>query len=275
MTTKTNWKIMLLAILFVGCKSGMLISEVKVPYAKVCGSNSKYECRATGFGSSTPTYRVFAKERPSGNGKSDGWNVFHLGRAADLNAFNNTERALELNKSDYSIDTVKVNYDLKSENVTKISAELKAELKQENISADLAAQIKNDFEKQLNNNLIIEAYLITYTLNQNLTDNLRDAANGTNSEQRFVKAVAIIKQNKMPLIREVKVITEVGKFNENKSISNILKPILEAKLGANNPKINLIINGTISRERTSVFSSSYKITSIYSYGYHNDKWMMQ
>lgn len=267
--------ILLSIITFTGCKTGMLISETTVPYNKICGSNAKYKCKATGFGSNTPIYRIYEKERPSGEGKSDGSNPFHLGRAVDLNADNNTIRALELNDSDYTIDTTKIDYDLKSENISKLLVELNASLKKENIDLDLAAQIKNNFEKQLENNLIIEAYIYTFTIKQSVQDHLRDAAEGRPSENRYTQAVQTLKTQKMPLIREVIVIEEICQFTEARSLANALEPVLKGTLGENNPQVNILINATISKKRSSEFTSNYKRKSIYSYGFLNDRWMME
>jgi len=266
--------IMLTIIILTGCKTGMLISETKVPYSKICGSNSKYKCKATGFGSNLPISRIYEKERPSGEGKTDDSNPFHLGRAADLNAENNTIKALVLTDSDYTIDTTKIDYDLKSENISKLLIELNSSLKKENIDLDLAAQIRNDFEKQLKNNLVIEAYIYTFTIKQRVQDQLRDAADGRPTEERYERAVQTLKTNKMPLIREVIVIEEICNFTESRNLANVLEPVLKGTLGDNNPQVNILINATISKERSSEFTSNYKRKSIYSYGFLNDRWMM-
>ncbi len=215
------------------------------------------------------------KERPSADGKSAGSNLFHLGRGADLVEWNNTVEALLLNQSDYSVDTVKVNYDLKNNNASKILSDLNSTLKSEKINLDIAAQIKDNFEHTLNSDLVIEAYVITYTINFDLLDSIRKAANGRPSGMRFKLAAENLKAAKKPLIREVKVIEERCQFRNSTSLKNILEPILKLKLGNENPKVNLVLNATLSKERTSVFSSSYRRTSLYSYGYFNDKWMMQ
>jgi hypothetical protein len=275
MFTKVKTTIVVSTLLFSSCKSGILISETNVPYEKICGSNAKFKCRSTGFGSNSPTYRIYEKERPSAEGKTSDFNIYNLGRADDYHVFNNTMKALELDKSDITVDTAKVDYDLKKNNITKILAELKSELKNQNINLDVIAQISNDFQNQLNNKLVIDAYIITYTIRQELIDTLRDAENGTNTDERFLYAVKSLKRNKLPLIREVKVIEEICAFNETTNLTNILIPILKATLGNDNPKVNIVFNGTISRQKTSVFSSSYKRTSIYSYGYFNDTWIMQ
>jgi hypothetical protein len=269
-------KIYVASILFVSCKSGLLISETKVPFEKICGSNAAYKCRATGFGDNQPTFRLFEKERPSADGKTSGNNMFHLGRAADINVWNNTVEALELNKSDFTVDTVKVNYDLKNDNVSKILAELNSTLKNEKVSLDISAQIKDSFQRKLDNDLVIEAYLITYTINLNVIDEIRKAQSGETTESRFkIAAESLIKEGNKPLVREVKVILEICKFNETISLSNLLEPILKIKLGNENPKVNAVLQATLSKQKSFTFASNYKRISLYSYGYFNDKWMFK
>lgn len=273
--TKLFLKITALSMFFVSCKSGLLVSETKVPYEKVCGSNAAYKCRATGFGDNQPSFRLFEKERPSADGKTTGNNMFHLGRAADIVAWNNTVEALELNQSDYSVDTVKINYDLKNDNVSKILAELNSTLKNEKVSLDVSAQIKDSFQRQLDNNLIIEAYVVTYTVDLKVIDEIRKAQRGETAERRFQVAAQRLKDGNKPLVREVKVILEICKFNETKSLSNLLEPILKLKLGNENPKVNAVLQATLSKQQSSTFSSNYKRVSLYSYGYFNDKWMFK
>jgi hypothetical protein len=184
---KTEFRLLLVIICFASitsCKT-VLISEKKVPTEKICGSHAKYDCRATGFGSTNPTFRLFKKERPRNTGKG----IYGgLGRGADLNAFYNTYKIIELDSSEVTVESAKIDYDLKKDNLTKIVAELNAELKKQKINAETRAQIKNEFEKQLNNFLKIEAYIETYTIDEDIQDKIRDAHNGIETEQRFKNA---------------------------------------------------------------------------------------
>jgi hypothetical protein len=269
-----NTKIIsLILIIFTlsSCKT-ILISEKKVPTEKICGAQAKYECRATGFGSNNLTFRIFKKERPNvtGKGKFAG-----LGRGADVNPenFHNTYKIIELDSSEVTIEKTKIDYDLKKDNVTKILVDLNAELKEQKINAEARLQIKNDFEKQLNSFLKIEAYIETYTLSDLIQDKLRDAKNGTETEKRYVDAYNLLKNSNTPLIRQVIVIREICNFKENKNIKNILEPILKAEIGEGDAKANAVLSGTLKRDKTENFSTNYDKTTIYSYGYFSDNWM--
>lgn len=269
---KTNFKLFFVVgflISFTSCKT-ILISEKKVPTEKVCGSNAEYNCRATGFGSSNPTYRIYKKERPkvTGKGKFAG-----LGRSADLNAFHNTFKVIDLDSNEVTIERVKLDYDLKKDNLAKIVADLNVELKKQKINLDAQTQIKNEFEKQLNNFLKIEAYIETYTISQEIQDYIRDANNGVNTDKRYQDAAKKLKESNTPLIRQVVVIREVCDFSEKKNIKNILEPILKVKIGEGNPKASLVLNGTLKRDKVENFASNYDFTTIYSYGYFSDNWM--
>src|SRR5258706_114212 len=186
-----------------------------------------------------------------------------------------TVSPLVLKKSQTSFFFIALLIELTSNNDSTILSDLNSTLKSEKINLDIAAQIKDNFEHTLNSDLVIEAYVITYTINFDLLDSIRKAANGRPSGMRFKLAAENLKAAKKPLIREVKVIEERCQFRNSTSLKNILEPILKLKLGNENPKVNLVLNATLSKERTSVFSSSYRRTSLYSYGYFNDKWMMQ
>ena len=269
---KTEIKILLLLFSFVSitsCKT-VLISEKKVPTEKICGSNAKYDCRATGFGSTNPTFRLFKKERPRNGGKG----IFGgLCRGADLNAFHNTYKIIDLDSTEVSVESAKIDYDLKKDNLTKIVAELNAELKKQKLNAEARAQIKNEFEKQLNNFLKIEAYIETYTISQDIQDNIRDAHNGIDTDQRFKDAASRLKESNTPLIRQVIVIREICDFSEKKNVKNILEPILKANIGEGDGKANLVLNATLKRDKIENFASNYDFTTIYSYGYFSDAWM--
>lgn len=253
------------------CKT-ILISEKKVPTEKICGAQAKYECKATGFGSNKLTVRIFKKERPNPAGKG----IFAgLGRSADINPeiFHNTYKNIELDSSEVTIEKTKIEYDLKKDNVTKILVDLNAELKEEKVNSEARLQIKNDFEKQLNSFLKIEAYIETYTLNDSIPDKIRDVKNGTETEKRYVDAYNLLKKSNRPLIRQVIVIREICEFKENKNIRNILEPILTAKIGEGDAKANAILSGILKRDKTENFSTNYDKTTIYSYGYFSDNWM--
>lgn len=273
---KIVYLIGIVSILFLtSCKSGLLIGETKVPYEKVCGSLADYECRANGMGPvKLKTFRTFQKERPRCNGKSDGYNYCNLARSMDLIAFNNPGAIIvRLNENEIEIDTAKVDYDLKKENVSEILVELDASLKKNKVSTELSADIKNDFKKELDNNLKIEANIITYTIPAYIQDGIRDAKSGIETDQRYKDAYARLKNSGHPLVREVKVIEEVCSFSENKNISNLLEAVLKAKLGEGDAKANFVLSATLSKKKTSEFSSSFNMTTIYSYGYWNDNWM--
>ncbi len=262
-----------LVVFATSCNPGLVISETKVPYKKICGSNSKYRCRATGFGSNNPTTRVYRDERPNGAGKGSGSNYFHLGRAASLGVMNDTYWIIDLLPPEISIDTTRINYDLKKDNITKIIAELRATLKRNNVEDSLATKIEGEFNSNLNNYLRIESNIITFTLSQKIIDRIREVSLGRETEQRFKDAYARLEGKDRPMIREVVVIQEICDFNESKDISLLLRPILRTYLGENDQRINLVVTGTLSRNKTSSFSTSYERTSIYSYGFWNDKWM--
>jgi hypothetical protein len=269
---KTIFKMSLIVLIFStsSCKT-ILISEKKVPTEKICGSDASYECEATGFGSAKPYVRIFKKKRPNPDGKGT---FAGLGRSADLKIFHNTNKVIELDSSEVSIVQANIDYDLKKDNVTELIADLNAELKEQKINADLSAQIKNEFNSQLNNFLKIEAYFVTYTItDETIQDRIRDAYKGLENDPRFVTAAQRLKEGNQPLIRQVITIREVVDFTEKKSLKNILTPIIKAKLGETNPKVDLVINGTLKRDKTENFSSNYDRTSIYSYGYFSDEWM--
>lgn len=269
---KTKFRILLALTFFASitsCKT-VLISEKKVPTKKICGSNAKYDCRATGFGSMNPTFRLFKKERPRNTGKGM---YGGLGRGADLKAFHNTFKIIELDSNEVIVESAKIDYDLKKDNVTKIVAELNAELKKQKINAEARTQIKNEFEKQLNNFMKIEAYIETYTIDEDIQDKIRDAYNGIDTDQRFKDAANRLKESNTPLIRQVIVIREICDFSEKKNVKNILEPILKANIGEDEAKANLVLNATIKRDKVENFASNYDFTSIYSYGYFSDVWM--
>ena len=269
---KTIFKIslLILSLSIYSCKT-ILISEKKVPTEKICGSDAEYNCEATGFGSANPYVRIFKKKRPNADGKGK---FGGLGRMADLIIFHNTEKCIELDSTEVSIVQAKINYDLKKDNVTNLVADLKAELKEQKINADLSAQIKNEFDQQLNNFLKIEAYFVTYTITDvTIQDRIRNANNGIENNVRFVNTAKLLKEGNKPLIRQVITIREVADFTEKRSLKNILAPIIKAKLGESNPKVDLVINGTLKRDKTENFSSNYDRTTIYSYGYFSDNWM--
>ncbi len=265
----------LMIVMLSSCNTGLLIGETKVPYKKICGSLSEYECRANGIGpKGLQTYRTFKKERPQGSGKSVGHNYYNLGRSMDIISFNNPGSiAISLEENEVEIDTVKIDYDLKKENVNDILAELNSSLKKEKISSEVSAQIKNDFKRELNNNLKIEAYIITYTIKANVLDGIRFAQSGGTITGRYVNVVNIIKNNKYPIVRQVKIIKEICSFSENKNLSNLLEAVLKAKLGEGDTKADGILNTTLSKKKTFAFKSSFQLTSIYSYGFWNDHWM--
>ncbi|WP_156033117.1 hypothetical protein [Sediminibacter sp. Hel_I_10] len=272
MKNKFKTILLLLSIsLLASCKT-ILISEKKVPMEKICGSSADYDCRATGFGSATPTYRNYKKERPnvSGKGKYAG-----LGRSADIrkNIFHNTYSVLELDSNEVNIEKTEIDYDLKKDNLTKIVAGLNAELKKQKISADAKLQIKNDFEKALKNSLVIKAYIETYTMTGGIQDSIRDAYDGINTTKRYTDAVARLKEKDRPLIRQVIVIREICEFNENKNVINILEPILNANIGEGNAKANAVLTGTLKRDKVENFATEYDKTTVYSYGYFSDDWM--
>jgi hypothetical protein len=266
--------IIMISTLF-SCKSGLLIGEAEVPFTKICGSLAEYECRANGVGpTKLKTYRTFKKERPRVSGKTQGYNYYNLGRSMDIVSFNNPGGiVIELNKNEVEIDTAKVDYDLKKENLSDILAELDASLKKSKIALNVSLDIKNDFKKELDNHLKIEANIITYTITADIQDGIRDAKSGVNTKPRFLNAVNRLQNSGTPLVREVKVVEEICSFSESKNISNLLEAILEAKLGEGNTKATGILNATLSKKKTSEFSSSFELTSIYSYGYWNDNWM--
>ena len=269
---KTIFKISLIVLMFLtySCKT-ILISEKKIPTKKICGSDAAYNCEATGFGSANPYVRIFKKKRPNPDGKGT---FAGLGRSADLKMFHNTNNVIELDSSEVSIVQTKIDYDLKKDNVTELIADLNAELKEQKINADIGAQIKNEFNSQLNNFLKIEAYFVTYTItDETIQDRIRDAYKGIETNPRFVTAAQRLKEGNKPLIRQVITIREVVDFTEKKSLKNILTPIIKAKLGETNPKVDLVINGTLKRDKTENLSSNYDRTSIYSYGYFSDEWM--
>jgi hypothetical protein len=272
MKNKFKTILLLLSIgLLASCKT-LLISEKKVPMEKICGSSADYDCRATGFGSATPTYRNYKKERPnvSGKGKYAG-----LGRSADIrkNIFHNTYSVLELDSAEVNIEKTEIDYDLTKDNLTKIVADLNAELKKQKISANAKLQIKNDFEKALKNSLVIKAYIETYTMTGGIQDSIRDAYDGINTTKRYTDAVARLKENNRPLIRQVIVIREICEFNENKNVKNILEPILNANIGEGDAKANAVLSGTLKRDKVENFATEYDKTTVYSYGYFSDDWM--
>ena len=78
--------------------------------------------------------------------------------------------SLYLDSTEVSIESAKIDCDLKKDNLTKIVAELNAELKKQKLSAEARAQIKNEFEEQLNNFLKIQAYIETYNYTHHVSD---------------------------------------------------------------------------------------------------------
>jgi hypothetical protein len=267
----------LILILSSGCKTGLLIGENRVPFEKICGSQSGYSCRANGMGpAKLATYKIYNKERPSCAGKSiePRSNFCNLGRCIDITAFNNPLGiVIELKKDEVYIDTVKVNFDLKKDNIANIVAELDVALKKNEIKLEVAAEIKNEFTRQLKNYLTIEAYIITYTILSSVQDEIRKAKDGINTESRFMDAAAMLKESNTPMIREVKIVREICQFSENKNITNILSGVLHATGGIEEFKATAILNATVSNKTTSTFVSSFDRSSIYSYGYWNDNWM--
>lgn len=261
------------------CKSGLLVGETKVPFEKICGSQGKYDCRASGVATAKLSpYRNYLKERPDGAGKtriSSGYNYYNLGRTVDNIAFNNPGPiVIELKENEVEIDTALIDYDLKKENIADIVAELDATLKKEKISLDASAKIKNDFNRELNNNLKIKGNIITYTINSDIRDNIEKAKAGISVNERYVNAYKMLSKNGNPFVRQVKVVEEVCEFSENKNLTNILEAVLKANLGQNDLKTNSIVDATLSKKKTSTFASSFNITTIYSYGYWHQPWMV-
>jgi hypothetical protein len=262
-----------------GCKSGLLVGETKVPFEKVCGSQGKYKCRANGVAAAKlDPYIIYLKERPDVAGKtrlSSGNNYYNLGRTVDNVAFNNPGPIIiELKESEVEVDTALIDYDLKKDNITDIIAELDATLKKEKVSLDASVKIKNDFNRELNNYLKIKGTIITFTVNSDITDGIDKAKAGISVDERYVNAYKLLAKNGNPFVRQVKVVEEVCKFSENKNLSNILQAVIKANLGENDLRANSIVDATLSKKLTSTFTSSFNITTIYSYGYWHQPLMI-
>ncbi len=262
-----------------GCKSGLLVGETKVPFEKICGSQGEYKCRASGVSAAKlASYRNYLKERPNGAGKtriSNGNNYYNLGRTVDNVAFNNPGPIIiELKQNEVEIDTALIDYDLKKDNIANIVAELGATLKKEKISLDASTKIKNDFNRELNNYLKIKGSIVTYTVISDITDEIEKAKAGISVDERYINAYKLLAKNGNPFVRQVKVVEEVCEFSENNNMTNILEAVLKANLGGNDITTNSIVNATLSKKKTSTFSSSFNITTIYSYGYWYQPWMV-
>ena len=264
---------MLAFVVMSGCKSGILISDIKIPFSNICGSQAAYRCRATGIGAIKPTTKIYEEERPDGSDKSETNSFYNLGRAVNLNAFNDTYKSLTLKPRMFTIDTAKINYDLKGANLKEILGELDAALKEENIETAVSAQISEDFKSKLENSFILEAYMITGTIKSDVIDSLRRASKGTLIVEPYYSSAQNLLHAKRPLIRQVMVVCEICDYKVASNLSSILSSVLRAKLGVTNPKADLVLKAAIKKKKTTAFSSSFKRTSIYSYGYLNDDWM--
>lgn len=272
-------KILLLSLVVLLCgfkvANFIIISGVKVPFEKICG-NGQYECRATGIAQSNlPSYRIYLKERPSGAGKTLNSNYFNLGRKSDPKAFHYHLPCISLNRDDIEIDTTVVDYDMKKDNISALVADLKASLKKAKIDTNLSVKILNEYKKTLNNEIEIKANIITYTVKNEVIDSIRSAKDGELHQNRFVSAATSLRENNYPFIRQVIVIEEICIFKESKNITNLLKPLLTAELGSDNNQVEAVISLNKSNKKTSNFKSSYRNSSIYSYGYWSETWMFK
>ncbi len=270
--------ILLSVILLANCKSYLLIGENKVSFYKVCGSQGKYKCEATGESpKNLSSHRNYLKQRPDGKGKNGahGFNYYNLGGTVDNVAFHNpVQTIIDLEKSDLEkIDTVLVDYDFKQNNLSDILAELGTTLKKEKIDLDISANILNDFKKELENKLVIEGKIITFTLKPHIKRGIMDAKAGIETDIRYLNAYKRLRKNGYPFVRQVKVIEETSHFSENVNLSTLLEAVLKTQLGEETANINGILNATLAKEKSSKFSSHFKLTTIYSYGYWNDHWM--
>lgn len=255
------------SLLLSSCK-GILISQEKVPYKVACGTLADYDCRCQGAG--TGSFQMF-KERLNLSGTKH----FNIGRAVDVTNYNRTKEIFDVKESDYELEEGRIDYDFEKTAIRDVTAELKAKLKEEKIATDLTAQITNEFKQQISTAVTVGANYKILTLKQDVFDQMERVINNQETEARFKTAVTNAKRHKWPLVRQVIVIEEETKYTSGSSLSNVLSPILKAKLGSINPKVDVILTAVINSSKIKNLSSDQTFTSAYSYGFYNEDWINQ
>jgi hypothetical protein len=256
------------ATTLVSC-GGLKIGESKVPFEKICGRAGDKECRCVGRGIGQ-TYRQYKKEIPP----SDGTKFGNLGRIDNEGAFYDPVAGLKVDSSDIAPPRRStIAFDLQKDMVAQVAADLGAELSKQGFDAGIKAGIVDSFKVQMKKVFSVDAQFVTVTFKEEIIDAIDEVSQGQSvPDVRIAPLVEKLKAEKKPLIIVSSYIEETGSYTKGTSLQNVLKLVIDAKIGASTQKGTALVNGVLSSNTAKRIESSYTIATVYSYGYLKKPW---
>jgi hypothetical protein len=81
------------------------------------------------------------------------------------------------------------------------------------------------------------------------------------------------KYKEFPLIVQTLSFEESSEYVNDKAIDVLIRNVLEAELGKDNPKINAIVKVGIRKAKELNINSKFYYNGVYSYGYFHEPWV--
>lgn len=271
-----------LAAYFSSSCSQIPIAGEDVPARAICGSLGTHGCRA--IGSRGGSFLVYEKERPDLHGAKHA----NLGRLFNLSkdsyhdvsqSYLKMTNSLAPNQRAFVEKKSKINYDFSKKTRAKLKAELEGQLKQAGVSKEATANLSYELDKQLSVNLKVEAYMVTYTIKDEIFDQAEHYVRTGEAPEvdlyRIKRFVDYTKGKGKPVIRQVRFIEEKVEFTGTENLTQTLELAAQGSQTALTSKVKGAFSAFLSSEEAMSLKSNSEQETVYSYGFYGASWLLK